>query len=442
MKVVKIRTTRFSRRRFVKATAWAAGAFCFLPRQIFAAQPVLRIAQWNHLLPEFDGWFDDYAHQWGQHNGISTIVDHLPASEINSQAESEIAKGKGHDLFMFPASPAAYQRHVIDHREVYSAVSRKHGNLVELGHKSTFNPNSKKYFAFADSFIPAPLLYLNDCWESVGLPLGPSSYAELLAAGARVRAKLGLSCGLSLAPNLQGNVTLFGLLWSFGSSMVDEYGNAAINSPRTIGALRLAKQLYKDAGSPDMLTAANDNQKMVAGKVSCSVDAISQLRTAEKENPEIAKRIMLSPPMHGLAARRLAAPRAISCYVIWDFAENKEAAKRFLIDLVDASGTAFEKSKYCNFPCFPSMVPNLIKRLSEDPNANPSFKYRELEDALHWTQNIGYPGYDTPVVGEALNTSLVPRMFARVLRGESTPEAAAREADDEVSVLVRKWNSG
>lgn len=439
--MAKIRTVKFTRRGFVKAAGCAAGAsYLFLPTQILAEQPVLRIARWKHLLPEFDEWFDTYARDWGHRNDISVMVDRLPVSEINAQADSEIASGKGHDLFMFPASPATYQSHVIDHGEIYSAVSGKHGNVVELAHKSTFNPKTRKYFAFAESFIPAPLLYLNDCWASVGLPLGPASYAELLAAGTRVRAKLGVSCGLSLAPDLQGNVTLLGLLWSFGSLIVDEYGKAVINSPRTIGALRLAKQLYQDAGSPEMLSSAKDDHQMLSGKVSCSVDAISQLRVAERENPEIAKRIMLSPPMHGLADRRLAAPRAINCCVIWDFAENKQAAQRFLLDLVDVSGTAFEKSRYCNFPCFPSLVPNLIKRLSEDQNANPSFKYRELEDALHWTQNAGYPGYDTPVVGEALNTSLVPRMFARVLRGESTPEAAARDADSELRALVRKWD--
>lgn len=440
MKVAKIRKPKFTRREFAKKAAYTiAGTSCFLfAGNAFAEQPILRIAQWNHLLPEFDTWFDDYARQWGRQNGISVIVDHLPASEIRARANAEVAAGKGHDLFMFPASPATYQRHVIDHRDIYSAVSRKHGNVVELAHKSTFNPKSQRYFAFAESFIPAPLLYLSDCWAAVGLPLGPSSYAEVLATGARIRATRGLSCGLSLAPNLEGNVTLLGLLWSFGSSIVDSYGSAVLNSPRTVGALRLAKQLYRGTGSLDVLASRTGDHEMLSGKISCTVDAISQLRIAEKENPELAKRIMLSPPMHGLAARRLAAPRAISCYVIWDFAKNKEPAQRFLIDMVDASATAFEKSRYCNFPCFPSTVPNLIKRLSEDPIANPAFKYRELEDALHWTQNIGYPGYDTPVMGEIFDSSLIPKMFASVVKGESTPEAAARDADLEVRSLLRK----
>ncbi len=433
---------KLTRRRFVDLAAKTAIASPFIisPMRAVAGKAPLRIARWKHLLPEYDIWFSEYARNWGREHDTPVAVDYIAASEIDARANAEITAGQGHDLFAFPVPPAMYQRHAVDHRDVYAAVSRKHGTVVELGHKSTFDPRIKKYFAFTDFFIPAPLLYLHDCWGSVNLPLGPAGYAELLAGGEKIRSKLGVPSGLNFAPGLDGNVTLLGMLWSFGASVIDEDGNVTLNSPRTLGALRIAKQIYDRAGSAEMLIPSSF-ATIVSRKSSCTVNAISLLRMGEQRDHDGAKQIMVSPPPHGLASKRLAAPRAINCSVIWKFARNQELAQQFLVDLVDASATSFEKSRYCNFPCFPSMVPDLIKRLANDPAADPAFKYKELEDALHWTQNLGYPGYATPEIMQVIQSSLLPGMFARVLRSEATPEAAAAAAESEVRGILRKWGT-
>ena len=39
---------------------------------------------------------------------------------------------------------------------VYQEVEKKHGKKIELAHKSTYNPKTKKYFAFSDSYVPDP----------------------------------------------------------------------------------------------------------------------------------------------------------------------------------------------------------------------------------------------------------------------------------------------
>ncbi len=432
-----------SRRDFLRLAAATAalGPFFLFRDRTLAQQAMLKIAQWSHFVPEYDEWFDGYAKEWGRQHDTKVIVEHIPVDKINARAASEVAARKGHDLFMFPWPPAEYQQHVIDHTEIYQAVSFRHGNPNRIGHKSTFDPKTKKYFAFANSWMPAPLHYFEDYWSEVNIPLGPLHYDGLRSGGKRLRAKRGIPCGLALAPSLESNITLHTLLYAFNSGVLDADGNVIINkNARTTVALKYVKALYEDAGTPQQLTwgPSGNVRAMLARKTSCTINAISLLRAAEKKNPELAKHILLSPPLLG-SAGIMAVPHVTNCSVVWNFAENKDGAKQFLADLIDNFKTVYEKSQGCNFPVYQNTVPDLITRLSKDPKADPSFKYEALKDALHWTPNLGFPGYANPVAMEVFNTFVIPRMFMSVVKGELSPEDAARAAETEAKRIFEKW---
>jgi len=179
---------------------------------------------------------------------------------------------------------------------------------------------------------------------------------------------------------------------------------------------------------------------LLAGKVSCAVNAISISRKAEQENQQLSRRIRMNPWPRG-PAHWLACPHITSCYVIWQFADNQEGAKQFLVDLTDNLGTAFKVSGFCNFPCFPKAVPDLKDQVENDPRASPNHKYMALEDALFWTANLGYPGYTTPAVDEAFNTFVIPKMFAAVVRGKLTPQEGASAAERQLKQIFAKWKN-
>ena len=438
---------RVSRRDFVRlaAATAAAGPLLRFPGGAWAREAerkTLRIAKWAHFLPEYDRWFEGVlAREWGERHDTEVIVDHIPVEEVAARAAAEAAAGKGHDLFMFPWPPAQYRRHAIDHNEIYQAVSFRHGNVDRLGHKSTFDPGTKQYFAFADSWMPAPLCYFEDSWATVGMPLGPLHYGSLRSGGQRLRAKLGIPCGLALAPSLESNVTLHTLLLGFGGGVLDAQGNVIVNTgARTIAALQYVKALVEDAGSPQQLAwgAGGNVSAMLARKTSCTVNAISLLRAAEAAEPAVAAKIRLSPPLVGSAGVR-AVPHVTNCSVVWKFAQNAAGAKQFLTELIDSSKTVYEQSQGCNFPIYQKTVPDLIVRLENDKRSDPPYKYKELKDALHWTANLGFPGFANPVAMEVWNTFVVPRMFVSVVKGELAPEEAARAAEAEVKRIAEKW---
>src|SRR5439155_9120015 len=133
-----------TRRQFGKlaaASALAASGPAFLfPDRARAAGKTLKIIQWSHFVPGYDKWFDGvYTKEWGSKHDTEVIVDHVAIGEINARAAAEAAAKKGHDLFMFLSPPAAYEKQTIDHAEIYQEVQKKHGKVIPLGEKSTYN---------------------------------------------------------------------------------------------------------------------------------------------------------------------------------------------------------------------------------------------------------------------------------------------------------------
>ena len=388
----------------------------------------MRILQWSHFVPGYDAWFDGvYTKEWGAKHGTDVIVDHMSATEINARGAAEAAARKGHDLFLFISPPAAYENQVIDHKEIVDEVEKRHGKMIPLAEKSTHNPKTGKYFAFSDSFVPDPGNYRIDLWSQVGYPNGPSTWEDLRVGGRQIRQKFGNPVGLGLSQEMDSNMALRGLLWSFGGSVQDADGRPALQSKETVAALEFLRALYKESMTPEVFTwdPASNNRMMLAGRASFVCNAISVTRTAEKDNPELAKKIGLVPALQG-PARRITAEHVMNCYVIWKFADNIDGAKQFLVDLVDVFPAVFQKSEFYNFPCYPSTVPDLDQLLANDPKADPRGKYSVLAGALDWATNVGYPGYATAAIDEVFNTFVIPTMFARVAREELTPAGRRR----------------
>jgi len=123
--------------------------------QVRAQQKTLKILQWNHFVPRYDEWFDKkFAKEWGERYNTQVTIDHISAAEIRARAAAEVAARKGHDLFMFLDPPAVYEGQTIDHTELVQEIEEKYGKMVDLIHRSTFNPGTKRYFGFSDSWVP------------------------------------------------------------------------------------------------------------------------------------------------------------------------------------------------------------------------------------------------------------------------------------------------
>ena len=440
---------KLSRRDFVRdagralaLTTLPAAACARRGKQPAPSRKTLKILQWSHVIPAYDRWFDGvYTKQWGEKNATVVTVDHMASTEVPARGAAEASARKGHDLFLFLSPPAAYEAQVIDHRPVIDAVQKRHGKMIPLAERSTLNPSTGKYFAFSDSYVPDPGNYRVDLWERVGFPKGPDTWDDLRVGGRKIKEQFGNPVGVGLSQEIDSNMALRAVLWSFGGAEQDEKGRVAINSKGTIEALKYVRALYREAMTPEVFTwdPSSNNRMILAGRASFVCNAISVTRTAERENPEMSRKIGLTSALRG-PVRRIAAEHLMNCYVVWKFAENPDAAQQFLVDLVDHFAGVFHEGESYNFPCFPASLPDLQQRIANDPKAQPPDKYRVLGSVLDWATNVGFPGYATAAIDEVYNTFVIPTMFARVAKDEATPQEAARAAEEQIGRIFDRWN--
>jgi multiple sugar transport system substrate-binding protein len=401
----------------------------------------LRIAQAAHFVPGYDGWFDnEYTPAWGERNGVQVIVDHIPVSELSARAAAEVNNRRGHDLFAFLSSaPAAFEDDVVDLRDVVEEAQAKVGRPSRLIERSAYNPKTNKWFGLPDYWTPQVVSYRTDLWADLGSGGRPNTWADVVTAGPRLKAS-GHPTGINMSQDLDGNLNLMALLHAYGASIQNEDGIVTLNRPATVEAVKVATALWSRSQAPETLSwndASANNRHLAGGKGSLIVNPISALRAVEKQDPAMARNIELAPALAGPGARL--APNALSIYVIWNFAENQQLAKRFLADLVLASREAFIRSEFYNVPAFPGAVPDLADLVAEAPGVEPAGKYALMAQALDWTSNFGHPGFTNAAVDEVSNQFVIPNMFAAAARGEMTAEGAVAAADAEIKKIYDRW---
>jgi multiple sugar transport system substrate-binding protein len=435
-----------NRRDFLKKTGTGAlavgvGAHVSRPRLARAAAKKLRILQWVHFVPAYDEWFNKkYAVEWGKKNDTDVTVDNIGIAGINPRAAAEISAQKGHDLFLLNWPPPSLEEQTVDMSDVYQEISKKFGKPIDLAVKSTYNPKTKKYYAFSPSFTPDPVNYRQDLFGEVGMAGGPKTWDDVRIKGAEIKKKRNVPVGVGLANEIDTGMAMRTIMYAFGSHEQDAQGNLTLNSKQTLEAIKFVKALFTEAMTPEVFTwdASSNNRAMIAGTLSLALNAISITRTAEKDNPEISKKIQLTKALRG-PARAIGLEHVMQCYVTWKFSENIEGAKKFLVDYTTDFGQAFRAGEFYDFPCFEKSVPDLQKLIANDPKGHPADKYKVLDDVLNWATNVGYPGYANAAIDEIFSTWVLNVMFAKAASGSATPEEALREADAACKRIFAKW---
>jgi multiple sugar transport system substrate-binding protein len=435
---------KVTRREVIKAAGTAAGAALLPSLQGRAARKTLRILQWNHFVPGYDKWFNNqYTKEWGEKNDTEVIVDNVGARAINTTAAAEVSAKKGHDLFLFLWPKPVYEDEVIDHREIYEECERKYGKPIDLAIKSTYNPKTKKYFGFSDSYVPDPINYRKSYFDEVGMK--PDSWDDVRVAGKKVKDKHGIPVGIGLAQEIDTSMAMRAILYSFGGSEQDEEARLVLGSKNTVEAVKFVKALFRETMSPEVFSwdESSNNRAILAGRASVVLNAISVTREAENKNmmvdgKPIGDDIWLAKAAKG-PVRRMGLEHVMNVYVIWKFAENIEGAKKFLVDYVGNFQRAFDASEFYNFPCFQKQVPDLKQRLQHDSKGKPADKYAVLADSLDWATNVGYPGYANAAIDDIYSNWIVNNMFAKAAQGVMSPEDAVKEAEAKARDIFAKW---
>ncbi|MDA8121597.1 MAG: extracellular solute-binding protein [Deltaproteobacteria bacterium] len=456
-----------TRREFVKAAgigtiAMGVAPSIILPGRSYAAGKELKILVWSHFVPRFDKeWYDNYAKKWGEKNGVNVTVDHIGLAEIPSRTAAEISAGAGHDLIEWIAPPSQFEPSVLDLGDVVKEAEKRFGKMHPLCRRSSYNPNTKKFYSFIPGWTIDPGCYRKSLWEKAGKAEGPVTWEDLITYGGKIKKDQGIQLGIGLSQELDSNMAARGLIWSHDSSIQDTKENVVLNNPNTIEAVKFMARLFKEAMVPEVFawTAVSNNQALIAGRASFILNSISAYRSAQKEVPEIAKDVFFTPALKGPRGTGFNCEHVIYNYIVPKYSKNVDTAKRFLLDLVANYDQAMYASELYNSPAFfDAPVPSGdrgypavqgAKKLrdlhnawfTDDPFALPGEakgKLLPLKDAEKWSTNLGHPGPANPAEGEVFATFILPNMMANGARGMK-PEEAVAQAEILTKAIFAKW---
>lgn len=405
----------------------------------------LKILLWSHFVPAHDEWFDGFVKEWGDANGVDVTVDHINTADVPTTFAAEIAAGEGHDIVEHIASLGQFEPSVLDMTDVVQEAMTRHGEMSAVTQKSGFNPTTNKYFSFVHGYAPDPGDYRKSLWEAAGLANGPTSWQELLDGGTKIKSEQGIQMGIGMSNEIDSNMAAQALLWAFDAAVQDENENVIINSPETVAAVEYMANLFKGAMTQEVFgwNAASNNQLLIAGQASYILNSISAYRTAQGDNPDVAKDIFFLPPLKGPNGTALANGHAVFNAMIPTYSKNQDTAKEFLLYLVDNYDAKTQASKLYDFCAFPSVNPELFAEggwLDADPfESDPPDKLAILKDANSWTTNLGHPGPSNAVMGSVFGEFTLPNMLARVARGEQSAADSVAEAETAIKGFFDTW---
>ena len=376
----------------------------------------LRLLQWSHFVPAYDVWFDQFAKDWGDKNGVRVRVDRIPHLELPPRFAAEFAAGAGHDMIYFVGTilTALFAKNLVDVSDVAERISKKWGGWIPAA--APISVVDGRWHAIPDFYILAPMLWRKDLFEKHNLA-APDTWELARVAGRTLKPK-GHPTGIAFSHCNDANLFLRSVVFCHGGQEADASGqNILLDSKETREGLRFLKALYDEAMTPEVFSwdDASDNRFLASG-VACWIhDAISAYRSTEDTNPAVFKNTFLGLEPQGLPGKRVSMANA-NAYAIWKFSKNPQAAKEFLLHLADNWKEAMVGSRGYNMPFFRDAYKKPMPVIGTDP------KLQLLQDFTEYVGFFGYPGPFTPPIQEIAATFVFPDMCTRVARGQNIDE--------------------
>src|SRR6266851_9056965 len=367
----------------------------------------LRMLKWSHFVPAYDQWFDKFAQEWGEKNGVRVLVDHIPHLELPARYAAEFAAGAGHDLIYFVGQilTGHYYRNLVDMTDVAGRLAKKYGGWMPSATSAAQVGGT--WYGIPDFFIAIPVLWRKDLFDQHGLA-APDTWEKFRTA-ARTLKPTGHPTGIQFSHCNDANHNWRAVLYCFGARETDPSGREVLlDSKETREALRFAKALYEEGMTPEVFSwdDAADNRYLASG-VACWVhDAISAYRTTEDTNPPVFKNTFLGLEPQGLPVKRVSVA-APNVWMVWKFSKNQQAAKEWLSYLLDNDLVGMVESRGYNMPYLNDRYKKPMPVIGTDP------KLQILQDFPKIVAFYGYPGPSTTPIQEIVNTFVFPDMITR-----------------------------
>jgi ABC-type glycerol-3-phosphate transport system substrate-binding protein len=436
-------SSKVSRRRFVAGTAAASTAFVAAPyvRGAFAAGQV-SVFFWDHWVPAGNVEMKKQVAAFQEKNKVEVKADFITSQgrqtllTINAEAQAR----RGHDIVTIG------NWNVRDHADKLENVDDVVGKLIAKNGEANAVANylgkeKGKWIAVPSSWgtqNKGPAARISMMKQYAGIDVvkmypavdGPETAEakawtnEAMLVAAEACFKAGKPFGIGLGTTADNVDTAGSLFASFGAELVDAKGKIQIDSAAVRQALEYAQKLVKfvpaDAQSWD---DSSNNRALIAGNSAFIYNPPSAWAVAVRDAPAIAADTWHFPVPAGPKGRFV--PHSMNFWAIWQFAQNKKAAKdliEFLMqpENVDARSTAVLGY---DLPPYQKMSESRVwDKIGPPEGSVYNYPVRKNHNAVSHLAHMPAP---VEIAVQIYNRGTLPTMFAKLKAGESIEQAIA-----------------
>ena len=428
-----------TRRKLLKYGA-AASALPWVHIRTAGAAGTVSIFFWDHWVPAGNVEIRKQVAVFADKTKTEVKADFITSQggqtmlTINAEAQAR----RGHDIITIS------NWNVQDHADKLENVDDMVGRLVakngDANAVATYLGKSKgKWVAVPSSWgtqNKGPVARISMFKEFAGIDVtkmypGPGGKIDdsawtldTMLKAAEACHKAGKPFGIGLGTTADNVDTAGSIFASFGAELIDKDGKIQIKSAAVRTALEYCQKLVKflpaDAQSWD---DSSNNRALISGNSSFIYNPPSAWAVAVRDAPAVAQDCWHFPTPAGPKGRFV--PHSMNFWAIWQFAQNKSAAKElieFLMqpDNVDARSTAvlgYDLPPYAKMADAP-----VWDKIGPPPGSVYHYPVRKEHNAVSHLAHMPAP---PEIAVQIYSRGTLPTMLAKLKAGESIDQAIA-----------------
>lgn len=428
-------SNKVTRRGAIKLGA-AATALPLVHIRTAGAAGKLSIFLWDHWVPAGNEVIKKQIATFADKNKVDVQADFITSMgnqtllTINAEAQAK----RGHDIITIGNWLVRDQADLLEPvDDIVGRLEAKYGPANRVA--NYLGKNNGKWAAVPSSwgtqnkgpvgrislFKQHAGLDLVKMYPAANVPETPEAKAWTLDAmlkAAEAMAKAGIPFGIGLGTTADNVDTAGSIFASFGAELVDAAGKIQIKSAAVREALEYCQKLVKffptDAQSWD---DSSNNRALISGKSSFIYNPPSAWAVAVRDAPDVAKDCWHFPTPAGPKGRFV--PANINFWGIWQFAQNKSAAKDLIeflmqVEHVDARSTAVLGY---DLPPYKKMAEsNVWDKIGPPEGSVYNYPIRPQHGALAHLAHMPAPA---EIAVQMYNRGTLPTMLAKLKGGET-----------------------
>lgn len=439
-----------SRRQFLGTTAAVSAAALAAPyvRRAHAAGR-LSVGMWDHWVPGANDATRAVIEEWAEQEKVDVTIDFITSQGrkllLTMAAESQAKSG--HDILAFSTwYPAQYAESLHPVNDIVEPLIQENGNVngtVEylgkvdgkwLGVPATVGSQMKGPCSRIDLLKEHAGIDIQAMYPAGGAPQADGWNLDTFLQAAKDCHAGGHPFGIGLGVTSDSVDSVGAFFHAFGAELVNSKGDITVDSDNVRKALAYMVEIspYFAPDAPAWDDASN-NKWLVSGRGSLIMNPPSAWAVAKRDAPEIAQQIWHHGFPNGPNGRF--GPFLPFFWGIWEFSQNKEAAKSLLVRLsqqdaalkmVEASG-GYDIPPFANFTKFDTWS-------KIEPPVGTLYHYPDPHD--HQTLSIAAAPAPHKIAVQIYAQGIMPKMVVRAMQGEDI-ERTIKWASSEVEGFMR-----